>query len=100
MGEDVAEQTQDLLKVGFLSQASEMLRKQSSLRAPVFRGWGWRHGSAVTNTSCSCEGSGFNSQKPRCDSQPLAIPVPGDAVLSSDLYRLLPAHDADELIQT
>lgn len=43
--------------------------KISVLSLKIKRGWGWKYGSMVKNSGCSCKGLGFNSQHPRGGSQ-------------------------------
>ena len=47
----------------------------------------WRDGSVVKSPGYSCRELGFNSPHPHGVSQPPAITVPGDLLLSSDLHR-------------
>jgi hypothetical protein len=49
------------------------------------KGEGWRDGSAVKNTCCSCKGLGFSSQLPEDGSQPLVTPALGCLMTSSHL---------------
>ena len=48
---------------------------------------GWRDGSVVKSTGCSCRGPGFASQHPHGGSELPVTPVPGDRIHSSDCHR-------------
>lgn len=52
--------------------------------------WGWRVGSVLRNTCCSCKGTRFGSQHQLGGSQLSVTPVPGDSIPIFDF----PGHQA------
>ena len=53
---------------------------------------GWRDGSVIKNTGCSCRGPRFSSQHPHGGSQPSVTPAPGNLMPSSGLSWHPPTH--------
>jgi hypothetical protein len=51
--------------------------------------WGWRDGSAVKRTDCSCRVSEFGSSIASGGNKGLSSPFPGDSILYPKPYDLL-----------
>jgi hypothetical protein len=49
--------------------------------------WSWRNGLMSKSTDYSIKGFGYSSKYPQGSSQPSVIPVPGDLIPSTDLFR-------------
>ena len=60
---------------------------------------GWRHGSAIKSTHCSCRGPRFDPQLSHYDSQPSLTPTPGHLTLSDSMgTRHIDMHVGKTLI--
>lgn len=66
--------------------------KISILNLKIKRGWGWKYGSMVKNSGCSCKGLGFNSQHQCGGSQ--------HSLLTSKTVHTQDIHKADKTSDT
>jgi hypothetical protein len=61
--------------------------KKGTQNKKIRGGRGWRDGSVVESTSCSCRGPEFNSQHPQDSSCLSVTAAPEDMTPSSGIYR-------------